>query len=103
MLYKSDMAIETSYSDARARLAELLDRVINDREIVRIRRRGCDEDVVMVAAHEFDGLEETVHLLRSPRNAERLLAALEQSRRGEGIVMTFEELCRGVGVDPEEV
>src|SRR5687768_1147470 len=102
MLYKY-MTIEMSYSEARARLAELLDRVVNDREVVRIKRRGKGRDVVMVDADEYDSLAETMHLLRSPRNAERLLGAIERSRRGEGIEMTFEEICRMVGIDPEEI
>jgi antitoxin YefM len=94
------MAIETTYTDARARLAELLDAVVRDRETVVIHRRGS-EDVVMIAADELGGLMETAYLLRSPRNAKRLLEALEGARRGEGIPMTIEELRREVGLGEE--
>ena len=70
--------IETTYTDARADLARLLDRVAKDREVVLIRRRGR-EKVALVAESELSGLLETAHLLRSPRNARRLLAALRRA------------------------
>jgi antitoxin YefM len=92
------MAIEMSYTEARARLAELWDRVVNDREAVRIRRRGT-EDVVLVSAEEYAGLEETAYLLRSPRNASRLLAAYERALAGEGTVLTLDELRAQVRAD----
>ena len=62
------MAIDTTYTEARANLAKLLDRVTNDQEVVFIRRRGR-EKVALVAADELESLMETAHLLRSPRNA----------------------------------
>jgi antitoxin YefM len=102
ILYNVPMALETSYTDARARLAELLEAVVRDRETVVIHRRGS-EDVVMVAADEFASLAETAHLLRSPRNASRLLTALERALSKEGTAMTIEELRREVGLDDEAV
>lgn len=72
------MAIETTYTDARQGLARLLDRVTNDREVVLIRRRGR-EKVALVSAEELAGLQETAQLLRSPRNARRLLSALRRA------------------------
>ena len=72
------MAIHTTYTDARKNLAKLLDRVTGDREVVFIRRRGR-EKVALVAADELEGLMETAHLLRSPRNATRLLTALRRA------------------------
>jgi antitoxin YefM len=69
------MAIETTYTQARASLAALCDAATDDREIVIIRRRGAD-DVALIAAAELRSLQETAHLLRSPKNAERLLRAL---------------------------
>ncbi len=78
------MAIETTYTEARANLARLWDRVVDDRETVIITRRGKPE-VALIAADELASLEETAHLLRSPRNATRLLTALNDAleRRGE--------------------
>lgn len=72
------MAIETTYTDARDRLAQLLDRVTRDREVVFVRRRGR-ERVALVAADELSSLMETAHLLRSPKNATRLLRALRRA------------------------
>jgi len=73
------MSIEITYTAARANLAKLLDSAVEDREIVLIRRRGA-EDVALIAADELESLLETAHLLRSPRNAERLLTALQRAR-----------------------
>ena len=72
------MFIQTTYSNARANLASLLDQVSDNREIVVIKRRGS-EDVALVAVSELSSLLETAHLLRSPKNAQRLLAALERA------------------------
>lgn len=92
------MAIETTYTQARARLASLFDRVTRDRETVIIRRRNA-EPVALISADELASLTETAHLLRSPRNAERLLSALARSRRGEGTPETMDELRRDLGLD----
>jgi antitoxin YefM len=75
------MAIETTYTQARASFAALCDAAAKDRQVVIIRRRGS-EDVALVAADELRSLEETAHLLRSPRNAERLLRALLRALNG---------------------
>lgn len=73
------MAIETTYTAARDQLKALMDKVVDDREVVLVRRRQGG-DVAMVAAEELEGLLETAHLLRSPRNAARLLKALERAQ-----------------------
>jgi len=73
------MTIETTYSAARDQLRALMDTVVEDREVVLVRRRNGG-DVALVAADELEGLLETAHLLRSPRNAARLLSALERAR-----------------------
>ena len=72
------MTIETTYTQARANLAALCNRVTGDREVVIIRRRGAD-DVALISATELASLRETAHLLRSPKNAQRLLAALRRA------------------------
>ena len=72
-----------SYTESRARYAEVLDSVVNDREEVVITRAG-HEPVVIVSLEEFESLRETAYLLRSPANARRLLAAMERLESGSG-------------------
>jgi antitoxin YefM len=90
--------LEASYTDARQNFARLLDRVTEDRDVVLIRRRGRQR-VALVAADELEGLLETAHLLRSPRNAARLLAALRRALQGGGRRQTLDALKRDVGLD----
>jgi antitoxin YefM len=85
------MAADVSYTEAREHLAELWDRVVANREPIRLTRRGA-APVVLVSAEEYEGLLETAHLLRSPANAARLLAALEQARAGAGTPRTVADL-----------
>jgi len=92
------MAIQTTYTHARARLASLLDQVTKNREVVIIQRRGC-EDVAMITADELAGILETAHLLRSPENARRLLTALDRTRKGTGSPQTIDELRKEVGFE----
>lgn len=73
-----------SYSDSRARYAEMLDTVTDDREEVIITRAG-HEPVVVVSLDDYESLKETAYLLKSPTNARRLLASIEQLENGEGI------------------
>lgn len=95
------MPIEMTYTQARASLASLFDRVTRDRETVIIRR--CDaEPVAVISADELASLTETAHLLRSPKNAKRLLTALGRSRQGEGHPETVDELRRNLGLDGED-
>ena len=70
--------LQTTYTNARANFAGLCNEVADNREVVVIRRRKGG-DVTIIAADELKSLIETVHLLRSPKNAERLLAALERA------------------------
>ena len=92
------MAIQTTYTNARASFASLIDEVINNREVVIIQRRGS-EDVAMIAANELSGILETAHLVRSPANADRLNSALERVRKQEGSSQTIDELREEVGLD----
>jgi antitoxin YefM len=95
------MAIETTYTQARANLKALLDEVAENREQVIIHRRGGD-DVALISADELRGLLETAHLLRSPKNAQRLLAALRRAQRGSGRAESFEKLRADLGLTNEE-
>jgi len=73
------MPVETTYSALRENLASYLDQVVDDREVIVVKRRGA-RDVAIIAADELAGLEETAFLLRSPANARRLSHALAQSK-----------------------
>ena len=90
------MATETTYTRLRANLSTILDRVVDDRETVIVRRRG--KDVALIAADELAGLEETAYLLSSPKNAKRLLGALRRAERGRLLKMKVEDLRREVGL-----
>ena len=68
-----------SYSAARQHLKETMDRVCRDRTPVTILRQRA-ESVVMMSVEDYNSLMETLHLLRSPRNSERLAEALGDAR-----------------------
>jgi antitoxin YefM len=85
-----------SYTEARDRLASVWDDSVSTREPVRIDRRG-HESMVMIPVGEWEGLVETAHLLRSPANAKRLLAALKRLENDEGERLTLEGLAAKTG------
>ena len=87
------MPSETTYTHARAHLAALCDQAAASREPIIIQRRGAD-DVALISAAELRGLTETAHLLRSPRNAQRLIAALLRAREQDLPAETVEALRR---------
>jgi len=95
------MLIQTTYSNARENLASLLEQVTEDREIVIISRRGYD-DVALVAVSELAGLLETAHLLRSPKNAQRLLKALRRAQTRTLKPQPLEKLRQDLGLDEKE-
>lgn len=91
------MPAETTYTRLRQNLASVLDRVSDDRETVIVRRRGA-HDVALIPASELAGLMETAHLLRSPRNAQRLLTALGRARRGKSKPAPLQRVFREAGL-----
>ncbi len=94
------MIRETSYTKARERLAALMEQVTDTREPVLIRRRG-HEPVALIPAHELAGWQETAYLLRSPRNARRLLAASRRAEDGQGEAFLVDELRQSLGLEAE--
>jgi antitoxin YefM len=73
-----------TYSDARASLKAVMDRVVADRtHVVVTRQKG--EAVVMVALSDWNAIEQTMHLLSNPRNAERLRESIRQLEGGHGM------------------
>jgi len=79
-----------SYTSARASLAATMDRVCEDHDPVIITRTRA-QSVVMLSLDDFEALQETAYLLRSPRNARRLLAAIDQLEAGQGVVRELPE------------
>ena len=73
----------TSYSAVRANLASQMRRVCDDHAPLVISRRG-EPSVVMLSLEDYNALEETAHLLRSPANAQRLLSAINALEAGRG-------------------
>ncbi|WP_164929718.1 type II toxin-antitoxin system Phd/YefM family antitoxin [Gloeobacter violaceus] len=94
------MTLETTYTQARANFAQLCDEVIANRTAVIITRRG-GANVALIAADELASLVETAHLLRSPRNAQRLLEALQEADAGSVKPQTVEQLQRELGFGEE--
>ncbi len=72
-----------TYTDARASLKDVMDRVIHDRvEVVVTRKKR--EAVVIMSLDEYNSIQETLHLQKSPENARRLQAAIAQLDAGKG-------------------
>ena len=94
------MTKETTYTHARAHFASLCDDVAATRDAVIIHRRGA-RDVALVSADELESLIETAHLLRSPRNAKRLITALRRARSKRLKPQTIPKLRRDVGLGKE--
>lgn len=71
-----------TYTAARENLASTIDKVCNDRDPVIITRKR-NQSVVMMSLDDYEALEETAYLLRSPANAKRLVSALESLDKGK--------------------
>ena len=82
--------ISMTYSAARANLARTIDTVCQDHEPVLIRKKK--EAVVMISRDDYEGWAETVYLLKSPKNARRLLASINAANRGDLITKSMEDL-----------
>jgi len=77
-----------TYSAARAKLADTMNRVCDDHEPIIITRNG-QQAVVMMSLDDFNALEETSYLLRSPKNAQRLLESIAALGSGKGKVRSL--------------
>lgn len=79
-----------TYTESRAKYAETLSAVVDDREEVVV-TRAYHEPVVIVALDEYESLKETAYQLRSPENARRLLASIDRLENGGGTVRELAE------------
>lgn len=89
-----------TYSHLRENLAEIWDTVEDSREPVIVERRG-HQALAILPADELASLEATAHLLRSPRNAARLLTALQRALKGSSEPIGLEDLRKKLGLDTE--
>ena len=95
------MPLHTTYSKARANLAKLCDEVALNKEIVLITRRNA-EDVALISASELASLIETTPLMRSPKNAQRLLTALNRALSRTEKPTSVEDLKKEFGLGEKE-
>ena len=106
-LYNISVHVSTATEDARAtratarraraNFAKIWNEVENSREPAILERRG-HESMALLPADELASLQETAHLLRSPKNAARLLSALARSKREETTAVELETLMEELGV-----
>jgi antitoxin YefM len=90
-----------TYSYARANLAKLWNEIEDSQASLRIQRRG-HQDMALIPADELESLQETAHLLRSPKNAARLLSALARSEKRTSPAIELAELRHQLGLDSED-
>ena len=92
------MSERTTYSKARANLANILNRVSENNEVCYIdRRKG--ESVALISEKELSSLLETAHLLRSPKNARRLLESIQKAQSGKGKKSSVDKLKEEFGLE----
>ena len=91
----------TTYSHLRQNLADVWDKVEDSQEPLIVERRG-HQAMAILPAEELEGLRETAHLLRSPRNAARLLTALQRALRGNTKSVALEDLRAQLGLDEDK-
>ena len=88
--YRRRVMKTMSYTESRAHYAEMLDSVINDREEVIVTRVG-HEPVVVLSLEDYQSLQETAYLMRSPANARRLLESMQRLEAGRGVAHSVVE------------
>ena len=72
-----------SYTELRQNLARYMDEAVESRAPIIVTRQGGKGNVVILSQEEFEGWEETIHLLRSPANASRLLQSIRSAQAGQ--------------------
>jgi antitoxin YefM len=89
---------DTTYTQLRETLAATLDLVVDHQEVVVVHRRGS-KDVALIDAGELTSILETAHLLRSSKNAQRLLRALIRVEKRKGKPQSVEQVRKEAGLD----
>lgn len=92
--------VQTTYTNFRAKLAEFMDRAVENNEVILV-TRNKSASVAMIAVSELEGLLETAHLLRSPENRRRLLDAYQRAGEHTVAPSSPEQLFREIGLGEE--
>ena len=79
-----------SYTSARSNLAKTMEQICDDHEPVVITRKN-ERSVVMLSLEDYEALEETAYLLRSPKNMRRLIESIAQLENGQGTIRELSE------------
>lgn len=82
--------IHVSFSELRKRLAHFMDRATQDHDFVLVTRQGA-EPCVLLAQSEYESMTETLHLMSSPANAQRLNEAIADAEADRGVEMVWDE------------
>lgn len=90
--------METTYTQLRDKLASVLDHVSAEQDVVIVRRKGAG-DVALIPANELTAIMETAHLLRSPKNANRLLRAFRRAGKETGKPESLDKLRREMKIE----
>jgi antitoxin YefM len=89
-----------TYSHLREHLADLWDQVEDTQEPVIVSRRG-HQDMAILPADELESLRETAYLLRSPKNARRLVEAIARSASADGKEISLGQLRDQLGLSDD--
>ncbi len=89
--------IYSSYTEARANFAKLMDKVVDDADVVVIERRGQPR-VAMISADELERMQETLYILRSPENVRRINEGIEEGKRGKIKAQSVQEIRSEFGL-----
>ena len=73
-----------SYTELRSNLAKYMDAVCDNRDVLHVTRQNA-RTVVMISEDEYQGMLETLHLLRDPANASRLMRSIDEADKGRTI------------------
>ena len=95
------MSTQITSTEVQGNLELLCDRVIETREAIAITRDN-GKNVVLISERELNSLLETIYLLRSPKNATRLLTALERAKARVIEPQNLDEICKKFGLEEEE-
>lgn len=83
MLYRRCNMEAITYTAARQNLAKTMEKVCKDHAPIIVTRKSSDS-VVIMSLEDYEALEETAYLLRSPKNAQRLIESIAQLEKGKG-------------------